>query len=65
MLSQISLEDLVILLTLICGACVLLSAAMLGYSIHLLLRMKKELEIERRPFVARDTNGVPFRIRKK
>lgn len=64
MLSQFSLEDLVILLTLVCGGCVIVSAALFFWTIHLLLRMQKQLEIERRPYVLRDPNGTPLFRRK-
>ena len=64
MLSEISLEDLVVILTVVCGACVIVSAALFAYTIHLLLQVRKRLEAERRPFVQRDHQGMPFRIRR-
>ncbi len=64
MLSEISLEDLVVILTVVCGACVIVSAALFAYTIHLLLQVRKRLEMERRPFVQRDHQGMPFRIRR-
>ena len=64
MISQISLEDLVVILTIVCCACVIISAGLFVYTIHLLFHFTKRMEIERRPYVIRDTNGHPIYKRK-
>lgn len=65
MISPISLEDLVIILTVICCACVIISAAIFVYTLHILSRFTKRMEIERHPYVIRDSNGEPIRKRVK
>ena len=64
MLSHISLEDLVIILTVVCGACVIVSFAMFAWTLNLLLQVRRHLEANRPSFVQRDSQGRPYRTRR-